>query len=142
MAVSEEKLWQRWDRADAIRNRRANGRWLPILWHLALRGHGLSLLQLADWYTFHGEHPGRMQDRFSPAGMMRHALRRQERFAGLHLALTCFNLGDLGGYRHWLARAARAGDTEAAAERRRFEIRKPHRLAFVQRRGRKSRKTD
>lgn len=44
--------------------------------------------------------------------------------------MTCFNRGDLVGYRLWLHRVARAGDEEAAIEARRFEMRLPHAAAL------------
>ena len=133
-----------WERAFDIRELQANGHWLPIVRHLALRGHGPALLTLASWETQLGRRRelGRMQDRFSALGLMHRAWKLGDPLAGQNLALTFFNIGDLGRYRYWLARAANAGDADAKAERRRFETRKPHGLAFRLRRGRPYRTND
>ena len=70
-----------------------------------------------------------MGDSFSPLGLMYRAYGKGDRLAAQNLALSYFNIGSLGGYRHWLAKGARAGDLEAADELKRFETRKPHGLA-------------
>jgi hypothetical protein len=128
MSPKFEKMYAR---ADAIQERRANGLWEPIFWHMAIRGNGLALLRLSDWHSRKGTRAelGRFGDAFSPLGMMYRAFRKGERFAGSHMAMSYFNIGDLAGYRHWLAKAAKAGDDWSAAELKRFETRKPHGLA-------------
>jgi hypothetical protein len=131
MPTRETKFENLHARVDAIQERRASGFWEPILWHLALRSYGTAQLRLADYYTYNGncEELGRLGDAFSPLGMMYRAYRKGERFAGYNLALTYFNVGDMRGYRHWLFKAARAGDPEAKKELKQFQTRKPHRLA-------------
>ncbi|WP_086606824.1 hypothetical protein [Erythrobacter donghaensis] len=118
-------------RADAIMERRANGFAMPVLEHLALRGYAQAMLELARWDTRSGDPRaiGRICDTRSPAALMRLAHRLGDITAAQNLAMTLFHAGDLAGYRHWLRRAARAGDAEAGAELRRFEVRQPFSLA-------------
>ena len=118
-------------RAEAIQERRANGYWEPIFWHLALRGHSLSRLRLADWYSRQGTKVelGRFGDGYSPLGLMYSAYRKGESFAGTNLAISYFNIGDMAGYRYWLAKAAKPAEPGAKEELKLFETRKPHRLA-------------
>lgn len=114
-------------RADAILEGRANGFAMPVLEHLALRRYGPAMLELARRATASGDRGaiGRVQDAGSPAGLMYRAHRRGEYTAAQNFAMTLFHAGDLAGYRHWLRKAARGGDTDAAAELRRFELRQP-----------------
>ena len=123
----EDMFW----RAEAILEGKGVGFGEPKLWYLAMRGYGPALLSLAARYTSKGKRAemGRLSDRFSPLGMMLQAFHQGERFAGQHLAMTYFNIGDMARYRHWLSRAAKAGDTQAAREARMFELRKPNTLA-------------
>lgn len=72
---------------------------------------------------------GRVTDAFSPAGLTYRAYKRGEINAAQNMAMSLFNVGDMTGYRHWMRRAARAGDAEAEAELKLFEIRQPHNLA-------------
>lgn len=118
-------------RADAIMQRRANGFAMPILEHLARRRHAPAMLELARWETKSGDPSalGRFSDARSPAALMRRAHLFGDITAAQNMAMTLFHAGDLAGYRHWLGKAARAGDTEAGAELRRFELRQPYPLA-------------
>lgn len=60
---------------------------------------------------------------------MYRAYRRSVPHAAQNMAMTLFNVGDLAGYRRWMQRAARMGDTDAKHEVAQFEVRQPHRLA-------------
>jgi hypothetical protein len=128
MDTKEDLLWTR---ADAILDGKANGLGEPILWHLALRGHGISMLTIANRETRTGyrHELGRISDAHSPMGMMYRAYRRGVPNAAQNIAMTLFNVGDLWGYRHWIRRAARANETNAEWEAGLFETRMPHRLA-------------
>jgi hypothetical protein len=118
-------------RAEAIIERRANGFAAPILEHLALRRYTPAMLELARRDTASGDPGaiGRISDARSPAGLMRLAHRLGDITAAQNMAMTLFHAGDLAGYRHWLRKAARAGDADAGAELRRFELRQPYPLA-------------
>lgn len=118
-------------RADAILERRANGHALPILRHLAQRRYPPAMLALARWHTQSGDPAaiGRISNPHSPAALMRGAHLLGDITAAQNLAMTLFHAGDLAGYRHWLGKAARAGDPDAGAELRRFEQRQPFPLA-------------
>lgn len=131
MSEKADRFERLFIRADAIRERRASGYWLPIIEHLALRGYGIALLDLAAWRTEGGERKelGRFGNPASALGMMYRAYRAGERLAAYNLAISYFNVGDMGAYRYWLARAARSGDTDLRDEFGRFETRKPHALA-------------
>lgn len=72
---------------------------------------------------------GRLSDAFSPAGLIYRAYKQGELYAAQNMAMSLFNVGDLAGYRHWMRRAARAGEAEAEAELKLFETRQPHNLA-------------
>lgn len=128
MADRFEKLL---DRAEAILEGKRNGFGLPILRHLALRRYGPALLSLAGRLTDTGTRSdlGRISQAYSPVGMMYRAYRLGESNAPQNMAMSLFNVGDLRGYRHWMHRAARAGDANAANELMLFETRKPHNLA-------------
>lgn len=119
------------ERAEAILEGRLNGYGMPILRHLALRRYGPAMLSLAGRKTDTGRRSelGRVSDPFSPAGLMYRAYRLGEINAAQNMAMSLFNIGDIWGYRHWMHRAARAGDTNAATELKLFETRQPHNLA-------------
>ncbi len=135
------KLDRLYDKAEAILEGKAIGLGEPILWHLALRHYGPATLAIANRKTWNGRRSelGRTSDAHSPIGMMYRAYRSGEPNAAQNMALTLFNVGDMVGYRAWMRRAARVGDTNAVAETRRFETRLPHRLARKLRRLRPSR---
>jgi hypothetical protein len=131
-------------RADAILERRANGFAMPVLEHLTRRRYPPAMLELARWATQAGDPAsiGRISDPRSPAGLMHRAHRLGDITAAQNLAMTLFHAGDLAGYRRWLRKAARAGDTEADAELRRFELRQPATLARRVRRIRPLRRSE
>lgn len=133
--TKHERLWHRYRR---ITEQRGNGLWTPILWHLALRRDALAMAELGA--TFAKE--GRVAEAFSQAGLAYRAHRRGFRNGAQHLAMNAFNRGDLAGYRHWLARGARAGDEDARRELMRFETRLPHRNAALVGRRRPYRRYD
>ena len=118
-------------RAEAIIERRANGFAAPILEHLALRRYAPAMLELARRVTASGDPAaiGRISDPCSPAALMSLAHRIGNATAAQNMAMTLFHAGDLAGYRRWLRKASRAGDTDAGAELRRFELRQPYPLA-------------
>jgi hypothetical protein len=118
-------------RADAILEGRENGLGVPILWHLALRKYGPAMLSLASRATATGVYSelGRMSNAYSPLGLMHRAYRLGELNAAQNLAMTYFYVGNLAMYRHWMRKAASAGDTDAAQELGRFETRQPYNLA-------------
>ncbi|WP_380939700.1 hypothetical protein [Sphingomonas floccifaciens] len=101
-----------------IRDGRANGFWLPIIRRLALRRMPEALTVLAD--VEGDERP--MKARLD----YRRAWRLGSPVAAYNRAIDAFNRGQLASYRHWLRRAADAGDAEAKDEVRRFETRLPH----------------
>jgi hypothetical protein len=118
-------------RAEAILERRANGFAMPVLEHLGLRRYAPAMLELARRTTGGGDPAviGRISDARSPAALMRRAHLLGDITAAQNFALTLFHAGDLAGYRHWLRKAAHAGDPDAQAELRRFELRQPYPLA-------------
>lgn len=118
-------------RAEAILDGRSIGLGMPILQALAHRRYGPAMLSLAARKTETGMRTslGRINDASSPAGLMYRAYRQGEVNAAQNFALTLFYVGDLAGYRHWLQRAAKCGDEDAARELNRFEIRQPYPLA-------------
>jgi TPR repeat protein len=115
-------------RAWAIKDRKANGFWLPILQHLALHGHQDAMVTLADWYA--GDSSlgscGTFMDGYSAAGLYRRAWKLGDGYAARNLAIDHFNRNDLIGYRHWLRKAANSGDPDSALELRHFETRLWH----------------
>ena len=124
MMSKNERLWSRYW---GIRERHQSGYAVPILWHLAMRKDAIAMTELAD--TF--DNVGRICEPFSPDGLAYRAYRNGYALGAQHLAMNAFNRYDLTGYRHWLARAARAGDEEALRELRRFETRLPHKNAAL-----------
>jgi len=65
-------------------------------------------------------------DPYSAAGLARRAFRKGDPIAAYNIAMSCFNRGDLKGYRYWLHRAVQSGDDDAKEQLRRFETRLPH----------------
>lgn len=112
----------------AIRYERRLGKWLPIMWHLALRGHAGAMIELADWFSNDGSADpfGTPAAAFSAAGLYRRAYKLGDLRAAQHMALSRFNRNDIAGYRHWLGLGAKSGDGEAKQERRQFETRLWH----------------
>lgn len=122
MRIPETKADRLFTRACAIQDRTANGFYSPILWHLALRGHHWGMSELSGFL----DPVGKLSDAWSAAGLNRRAWRAGFGIAARNQAMTHFNRRDLAGYRRWLGRAAQAGDTESAAELKRFEMRLWH----------------
>ncbi len=128
MSEKHDKLFSR---AEAIFDGKANGMGMPILRALAHRRYGPAMLNLAVRKTEQGIRAelGRPSIPHSPIALMYRAFRQGETSAAQNLALSLFYVGDLAGYRHWLRRAARSGDNDAAKELGRFEVRQPWPLA-------------
>lgn len=127
-----------------VREGSRRGLWIPIIQHLALRGHAEAMIELANWYSetnpLHGL--GTAADSHSAVGLYRRAYRKGDPRAAHNMAMTCFNLGDLRGYRHWLRQAAVTGDDDAAKQLRHFETRLWHGAARKIRRLRPIQKRD
>ena len=125
---TEDRLYLK---ALSIRHERSVGLWMPIMWHLALRGHTGAMVELADWFsgTDAAKEAGKASEAFSAAGLYYRAYRKGDFNGARNMAISCFNRSDMAGYRHWLRRAARAGDTESARELRFFEVRLWHATA-------------
>lgn len=133
-----DKLDRLWVRCWKIMDEHGNGHAIPILQHLALRGHVSAMTVLSSF----ADREGRIAEPFSQSGLAYRAYRRGDPIGAHHLAMNGFNRGDLACYRYWLSRAARAGDNDAAHSLRRFEVRLPHRDAKAIRRGRPFRSYD
>jgi len=118
-------------RALEIEEGRANGLAIPIFFHLTLRRHVPSMLRLASYRAFErGRSWGKPAIAHSPIGLCYRAYRRGEvALAAQNLAMDYFNCRDLARYRHWLRRAANAGDRDSAIQLRHFETRLPHATA-------------
>lgn len=101
------------------------------MWHLALRGHTGAMIELAAWFSDNNKREafGSFSDPFSAAGLYRRAYRKGDARAAQHVAMSSFNRNDMIGYRHWLRRAAKAGDAEAGRQLRHFETRLWHAAA-------------
>jgi hypothetical protein len=127
-----------WDRYYGIRDQHHNGHRMPILRYLALRRDLQAMIELSDAL----EAPGNAGRRYSSAGLLYRAYRAGNETAAQHVAMNAFNREDLSGYRRWLARAAKAGDADAASELCRFETRLPHDNARVIGRQRPHRSSD
>ncbi|RYY42562.1 MAG: hypothetical protein EOP59_09735 [Sphingomonadales bacterium] len=112
-------------KAQQILHERRVGLWMPIMWHLALRGHTDAMIELADRFSDDNSLKafGAPSRPFSAAGLYRRAARKGDARAARNAAMSCFNRNDLAGYRHWLRQAAKAGDEESEREIRRFETR-------------------
>jgi hypothetical protein len=140
----DERLF---DRAEAIMEGRANGYYMPILGHLARRGHARVMLALAGSFS-KGNDPaalGAMSRAGTPAWLYRRVWHRGGDYAptaAQNLAMSLFNIGDLRGYRFWLRRAQLLGDNAAGLELDRFETRLPHGDARAIRRGRPYRRSE
>ena len=130
-----DKLWARYW---GIRDHHQNGHRMPILRHLALSGDTTAMVELSSELA----RIGRILDRSSQNGLAYAADRQGNPLGAQHLAMNAFNRNDLRGYRHWLSRAARLGDREAADELQRFELRLPHSNAAAIRRKRPHRRLD
>ena len=118
-------------KALAIRYGRRCGLWMPIMWHLALRGYTDAMIDLADWFST-GDSArafGTPADAYSAAGFYLRAYRKGDARAAYNAAISCFNRNDMAGYRQWLHRAAKAGHADAGRELRCFETRKWHSAA-------------
>lgn len=115
----------------AIRYERHIGLWMPMMWHLALRGHTGAMIELADWFSDDNSAKtfGTPADAFSAAGLYHRAFRKGEARAAHNAAMSCFNRNDMTGYRRWLRRAASGGDAAAATQLRHFETRLWHAAA-------------
>jgi hypothetical protein len=122
--MNAERTDALYDRAIEILDGRHRGLGEPILWHLALRRHADAMLALATRVS-----DGKASDSVSRSGLERRAFRLGSARAAQHAAMSCFNRGDIAGYRSWLCRGDRSGDLEAIMELRRFEIRLPHAAA-------------
>lgn len=123
--TADERLYLR---GLAIRYEGHRGKWLPVFWHLALRGHAGAMIELADWFSDEGSADpfGTPAQTSCAAWLYRRAFRKRDARAAQHMAMRCFNQNDLVGYRYWLGQGAKAGDGEALEERRRFETRLWH----------------
>lgn len=131
-------------KAQQIREGIRPGLWVPIIQHLALRGHTEAMIELADWYSRSTQlrDLGVASDGFSAAGLYRRAYRKGDPRAANNMAMSFFNLGNMQGYRHWLRRAAVAGDADATEQLRCFETRLWHGAARTIRRLRPEQKRD
>ena len=143
--VSEQSVEDRlYLKALSIRHERGVGLWMPIMWHLALRGHTGAMVELADWFSGNDSRKelGKASEAFSAAGLYYRAYRKGNVNAARNMAVSCFNRSDMAGYRQWLRRAASIGDTESARELRFFETRLWHSSARKVRRLRPLQKRD
>ena len=140
----EDRLFER---ARAIMERRANGFYMPILHHLARRGHAPAMLGLAGLFT-RGNDPadlGVASRAGTPAWLYRRVWLRggsDACLAAQNIAMSRFNIGDLHGYRLWLRRAQMLGDNDAGLELDRFETRLPFGAAKAIGRGRPWRRSE
>jgi hypothetical protein len=126
--TAEDRLYLR---GLAVRYERHLGLWMPIMWHLALRGHTGAMIELADWFSDDNSAKsfGTPADAFSPAGLYHRSYRKGDARAATNAAMSCFNRNDMSGYRHWLRRAAKAGDVDAGKQLSYFENRLSHAAA-------------
>ncbi|HET6525710.1 hypothetical protein [Sphingopyxis sp.] len=131
MFRDQDKLDRLYDRALHIQAGLAPGFCQPVFRALAVRNHGHGQVSFACDFAvekMRGNHPA------SSTYWYRRAWRSGNANAAQHMAMNCFAANDLKGYRHWLGRAARLGDTEAAFELGKFATRLPHaRLRSVRR---------
>lgn len=143
-SASPSKIDDLYLKVEQIRESKRCGLWVPIIEHLALRGHAQAMIELADWCSRSTQlrDLGVASDSFSAAGLYRRAYRKGDPRAANNMAMSCFNLGNMQGYRHWLRRAAVAGDAEAAKKLRYFETRLWHSAARTIRRLRPEQKRD
>ncbi|WP_298671968.1 hypothetical protein [uncultured Sphingomonas sp.] len=134
--ASDEKLQRL---ADAWLNGRSPGNGMGLLWHLALRRYPSAMTELSRRIGHDGFSAS---DPFSVKGLNYRAFRRGDPVAAYNMAMLCFNQRDLRGYRHWIRRAAKAGDEDARRQLCHFETRLPHGAARDIRRGRPRRAYD
>jgi hypothetical protein len=115
----------------AVRYERHVGLWMPIMWHLARRGHTGAMIELADWFAHDNcrQSFGTPADRFSAAGLYYRAYRKGDARAAYNAAMSCFNRNDMVAFRKWLRRAALTGDIDAVRGIRCFETRLCHAAA-------------
>src|SRR5581483_5303693 len=99
-AMDESQAAAHYKRAVAIQEGKAGGFWVPILCHLALRGHSDAMVELPSWLSHSGRLAdlGSTADSFSAAGLYRRAFRKGNARATQHMAMFCFNRGDLQSY--------------------------------------------
>ncbi len=114
MHRGEEQNWRRYAHALAILDRERNGHALPILQYLAARGFAPAMHILSDFL------PARPSLR-----LQRRAAVNGDPLSRYNLAIEYRNRGNMRGYRHWLARAARV-DPFYRQELRQFRTRFPH----------------
>ncbi|WP_448663633.1 hypothetical protein ACG3SL_02860 [Sphingomonas sp. CJ20] len=127
-----------------MRYEHAVGLWVPIIRHLAMRGHADAMIELADWYSEDNSAQafGKPASSFAAAGLYRRAWRKGNARAALNAAASCFNRNDMRGYRHWLRNAANVGADDARRELCAFETRLWHSAARKIRRLRPFKKRD
>lgn len=125
--------------ADAWHDGLSPGDGMGLLWHLALRRYPSALTELSRRIGRDGMPAA---DPFSGTGLNYRAFRLGDSAAAYNAAMSCFNTGDLRGYRLWLRRAAQRGDADAEKQLHRFETRLPHGAARAIRRGRPYREYD
>lgn len=115
-------------KALVIQDAGGRGHWLPIMKMLANRNYSPAMIDLASWLVDQrvDGRPGRHSHRGDPASFYYRAHKNGDARAAQHLAMTCFNVNDLKGYRYWLQRGAKMGDMAAAEELRAFETRLPN----------------
>ncbi|WP_294031367.1 hypothetical protein [Sphingopyxis sp.] len=122
MFRDQDKLDRLYDRALHIQAGLRNGSCEPIFRALAMRNYDHGQVLFACDFAIEGmrgNHPA------SSAYWYRKAWRSGNPNAAQHMAMNCFAANDLQGYRRWLRRAARLGDTEAAFELGKFATRLP-----------------
>ena len=122
MFRDQDRLDRLYDRALHIQAGLRNGYCEPIFRALAVRNYGYGQVLFACDFAvekMRGNHPA------SSAYWYRKAWRSGDANAAQHMAMNCFAANDLQGYRRWLRRAARLGDTEAAFELGKFATRLP-----------------
>jgi hypothetical protein len=130
--ASPDRIERLYTHAIEIRECGKAGLWLPIIRHLALRGHPASMTDLASWlYDLAGERRCQVADR-----LYYRAFKSGHATAAQNCAMERFNRRDLQGFRTWLRRAADLGDTNAARDLKRFATRQGHALARKIGRGR------
>lgn len=120
--MDEERLYAR---AMSIRDRKANGLWLPIIMHLAMRRHPDAMVVLASWFEDTGPIVPNT-DPFGSHNLLRRAWRMGNVHAAQNMAMTYFNENNLAKFRLWARRAAELGDGSCATYVKRFETRLPH----------------
>lgn len=137
----EDRLYLK---ALGIRYERRTGKWLPIIWHLALRQHKGAMRELADWLSDDGVTGefGSPSDAYSPSGLYRRSFKRGDTVAAANAAVSCFNRNDMIGYRRWLQAGAKSGDPDSRKQLHQFETRLPHKSAAKIRRLRPEQKRD